>query len=158
MPFISQTLHIDAPPRRVFRCLVGDLTRLGDWWEALSQHSPITTTYRYVGSQMRYSYVLHGIRLKGVYEVVDFVPSRYLFIRTLSGINAVVEIVIDDEGDRSILDIAINYALPGALLGSSTHRPALEAQLEQDISTMLHHLKAAAEGGIPTGQKDSHQS
>jgi uncharacterized membrane protein len=158
MPIISQTLHIDAPHRRVFRCLVGDLARLREWWEALKQHEVISGTPRYVGSRLRYSYMLHGIRLKGIYEVVDFVPSRYLFVRTLSGINAVIEIVIDDEGDHSVIDLAINYALPGTLLGSSTHRPALEAQLEQDISTMLHHLKAAAEGGSSTAQKDSHQS
>lgn len=158
MPIISQTLHIDAPSRRVFRCLVGDLARMATWWDALTQHEVISRTTRYVGSRLRYSYMLHGIRLKGVYEVVDFVPSRYLFIRTLSGINAVLEIVIDDEGDHSILDLAINYALPGALLGSSTHRPALEAQLEQDISTMLHHLKAAAEDGSSTAQKGSHQT
>ncbi len=158
MPIISQTLRIDATPRRIFRCLVSDPPRLMSWWDALTQHELTHAAPRFIGTLLRYAYLLHGLRLKGEYEIVDFVPSRYLFARTLSGISAVVEVVIDDDGAATTLDFALNYALPGALLGSSTHAPALEAQLEQDISTMLHHLKAEAEQHTHPAQKNSQQT
>jgi hypothetical protein len=158
MPVITHTLQIAATPRAIFRALVGDLPRLSSWWAALAQHEIIARTPRFVGSRLRYAYLLHGIRIKGEYEVVDFAPPRYVFIRTLSGIHAVLELVLEDDGTTTTLDLTANYALPGTLLGSSTHRPALESQIEDDLITMIQQLKATVETHQTPTEKDSQQS
>jgi uncharacterized protein YndB with AHSA1/START domain len=155
MPVISQSVAIHTSPKRVFAALVADPARIAHWLKPLTQHEILQREPRFVGTRVRYAYMLQGMRVKGEYTVVDFVPSQYLFLRTLSGMNAALEIVLQPNRGSTTVELALNYALPGALFGSTMHRPALEGQIEQDFSTMLHHLKSILEQEGTPHQKNS---
>lgn len=128
MPRIEQDIVIDASSTRIFDVMTVQMDRTQD-------------------GRSSYGYTLMGIRIKGEYVVVDVQDERYLLLRTTSGIEALIELALQPEATKTRLKLTADYSLPGTLLGSSTHRPALEQQIEGDVAAALGHLKAMAEGG-----------
>jgi hypothetical protein len=123
MPRLITDITIHASPAAVFDHL-------------LALHSEAAGQYRYA---------LLGIRIKGEYELIEQTVPRYLLLRTTSGIEALIELSLESVDDGTHLMLTADYALPGTLLGGSTNRMTLEAQLERDVAAVLYWIKSALE-------------
>lgn len=140
VPRLIQDLTIQVDPATIFSRARECLSLLLQWWEQLEQFD-LSDEHTAENPRFTYTYALLGVSIKGEGERQQYEPPRYLLIRTTSGIRALIELAFEAAGEATHLTITADYALPGALLGSTTHRPALEQQLEADVATALERFK-----------------
>ncbi|MCA9902972.1 MAG: SRPBCC family protein [Anaerolineae bacterium] len=140
MPRLVQDLIIQVDPATIFSRAGKCLPLLIQWWEQLEQFD-LSDEHTAENPRFTYTYALLGVSIKGEGEVQQYEPPRYLLMRTTSGIRALIELAFEGVGNTTHVTVTADYALPGALLGSATHRPALEQQLEADITTALTRFK-----------------
>ena len=145
MPRLVQYLPIQISPTTLFHYAGSHIDHLREWWAQLEQCEITEPTAESEHPHFPYAYQLMGVGIKGEAQIYQCEPPHYLLIRVTSGIRAVIELAFESEGDVTHLTVTADYALPGALLGSTTHRPALEQQLETDIATALERFKTSME-------------
>jgi hypothetical protein len=145
VPRLVQHLTIQAIPATLFQHVSRHIGLLSEWWEQLEQFELAEPTADGEKPRIIYTYRLLDVRIKGEGEIYQYEPPRYLLIRAASGIRALIELAFEADGDATQVTVTADYALPGALLGSTTHRPALEQQLEEDIATALERFKGSVE-------------
>ncbi|MCC6616557.1 MAG: SRPBCC family protein [Anaerolineae bacterium] len=145
MPRLIQYLPIQANSTILFQHASRHLHELYAWWPQLEQCEIVAATAEDERPHIHYTYQLMGIGIKGEAEVYQYQPPHYLLIRATAGIQALIELAFEAEGNVTHLTVTADYSLPGALLGSMTHRPALEQQLEGDIAAALERFKISVE-------------
>ena len=154
MPYAEQSIVIHAPPAAVFDFIVHQPERMPDWWRAFHLHERVTPPPTVVGSISRYAYNMMGVRIKGEHKVIDMEANAHLLIRTLSGIDSMLEFTFAPVDGGTELTIRFDYALPGSVLGGLVNRPAIEQHNERDLIESLNRLKQMLETG-DTSQSSS---
>jgi uncharacterized protein YndB with AHSA1/START domain len=148
MPQVEQSIEIAAPPDTVFALIADQPERIAEWWHEFEQQR-VTPPPTAVGSVARYVYNMMGIRIKGEHEVLQFEAGSHLVIRTVSGLDGMLDyrLAATDEGTR--LTVLFAYSLPGSMLGQRLNRHNMEQKNERDLAQGLENLKALIEGEIP---------
>jgi uncharacterized protein YndB with AHSA1/START domain len=144
MPQVEQSIDIAAPPAAVFALIADEPERIAEWWREFEQQR-VTPPPTAVGSMARYVYNMMGIRIKGEHEVLQIEAGAHLVIRTVSGLDGMLDyrLVAIDGGTR--LTVRFAYSLPGSMLGQRLNAHTMEQKNERDLAQGLENLKALIE-------------
>jgi uncharacterized membrane protein len=145
MPYVEQSIVIQAPPDAVFDVIAHQPERMPEWWHAFEQQTRVTPPPTAVGSVSRYVYNMMGVRIKGEHQVVEMDENVRLLVKTLSGIDSLFEFTFDTVDGGTELTVHVDYALPGSVLGQLLNRLTIEHRNERDLSEGLQHLKQIVE-------------
>lgn len=141
MPYVEQSIVISAPPEAVFELVAHQPERLPEWWPAFEQQERVTPPPTGVGSVARYVYNMMGVRIKGENQVLEMdVPER-LLIKTLSGIDCIIEYFFVGMDGGTEVTLRFDYSLPGSVLGHMLNRLTIEQRNERDLAEGLLNLK-----------------
>jgi uncharacterized protein YndB with AHSA1/START domain len=145
MPQVEQTIDIAAPPDAVFKVIADQPERIAEWWRAFESQQRVTQPPTAVGSVTRYVYNMMGIRIKGEHEVLQMEAGTHLVIRTVSGLDGMLDyrLAVIEDGTR--LTVLFAYSLPGSMLGQRLNRHNMEQKNERDLAQGLENLKALIE-------------
>lgn len=144
MPSIEHALSILAPPVRVFHLLADAPERVAEWWTFYACER-VDAAPTALGHIWRYSFSIMGVRVRGEQQVIEYVPDERIAFRTLTGLDCLWTYSLMAEEGGCTLTLAMEYVLPGSILGQKIHRKAIEQRLHDDLGEALLHLKMIAE-------------
>jgi len=145
MPYVEQSILINAPIDAVFRIVAHQPERMASWWPPIELQRRVTPPPTSLGSISRYVYNMIGVRIKGEHKVIDYVENQHLLVRTTSGIDASFDFTFEPNDDTTRLTIRVDYTLPGAILGQLLNREVLEKKNIDDLQQGLRNLKSLVE-------------
>jgi uncharacterized membrane protein len=148
MPYVEQSISIDAPPEAVFDLIANQPERMPEWWRAFELQTRVTPPPTAVGSVSRYVYNMLGVKIKGEHQVVELDENARLVVKTMSGIDSAFEFTFAPSDSGTELTVRVEYTLPGSVLGQLLNRLAIEQRNERDLAEGLQNLKQIVEAEV----------
>jgi uncharacterized membrane protein len=145
MPYVEQSIVIQAPPDAVFDLVANQPERMPEWWHAFEVQTRVTPPPTAVGSVSRYAYNMMGVRIKGEHQVIEMDENARLLVKTLSGIDSLFEFTFEAVNGGTELTVRVDYAFPGSVLGQLVNRLNIEHRNERDLLEGLQNLKQLME-------------
>lgn len=149
MPQVEQSIEIAASPNTVFALIADQPERIAEWWREFELQQRVTPPPTAVGSVARYVYNMMGIRIKGEHEVLQMEAGAHLVIRTVSGLDGMLDYRFAPTEGGTRLTVLFAYSLPGSMLGQRLNRNNMEQKTGRDLALGLENLKALIEGETP---------
>ncbi len=146
MPQVEQSIDIAAPPATVFALIADQPERIAEWWHEFELQQRVTPAPTAVGSVVRYVYNMMGIRIKGEHQVLQMEDAVHLVIRTVSGLDGMLDYRLVEIESGTRLTLRFAYSLPGSMLGQRLNSHNMEQKNERDLAQGLENLKALIEG------------
>lgn len=147
MPRVEERIFIAAPVEKVFDYIANKPELMPDWWPPMTMQERVTPPPTQLGSVSRFAYNMMGVEIKGEHEVTAFTPNAHLQVTTTSGIQSRFDYHFAPQGDGCELTVAVDYELPGGVLGKLANKVVVERKNVDDLRTGLQNLKRALEGG-----------
>jgi uncharacterized membrane protein len=149
MGHVRETLHIDAPPDRVW-ALGTDPSRYPEWQAGLVEVRDISGPLDRVGSKYTAVYQVMGRRLEGTTEVTKLEPGKLIEERgsIVGGGPAVSTIRIEPLSGGTDMTFELDYELPGGLIGDIANKLFMERAIERQIRHSNENFKALAEAKV----------
>jgi len=145
MPYVEQSIDIQAPVEAVYDMIANQPERMADWWPPIELQERVTPPPTDLGSVSRYVYNMMGVKIRGEHEVLEMIPNEHLRVKTTSGIDSQFDFHFEPSGNGTNLTIRVDYTLPGSVIGQLLNKIAIERKNEQDLEEGLHNLKQIVE-------------
>ena len=145
MPYVEQSIDIQAPVEAVYDMIANQPERMADWWPPIELQERVTPPPTDLGSVSRYVYNMMGVKIRGEHEVLEMIPNEHLRVKTTSGIDSQFDFHFAPSGNGTNLTIRVDYTLPGSVIGQLLNKIAIERKNEQDLEEGLHNLKQIVE-------------
>src|ERR1700741_1890174 len=91
MPFVEQSILIQAPAETVFGLIAHQPERMAEWWPPIELQERVTPPPTAVGSVARYVYNMMNVSIRGEHEVQEMTENQRLVVKTISGIDSAFE-------------------------------------------------------------------
>ncbi|HLY25216.1 MAG TPA: SRPBCC family protein [Aggregatilineales bacterium] len=149
MPRVEKSIVIAAPVAQVFEAVADEPERMVEWWPPIELQERITPPPTQLGSRSRYVYNMSGFRLKGEHRVEQFEPNQALLVKTTSGIDSAFHFIFASaDNDATKLTIAVDYQLPGAIVGQLLNKALIEGENARNLDLGLKNLKKMLETNL----------
>ncbi len=146
MPQVEESIDIQAPVQVVFGIIADQPERMAEWWPPIELQERVTPPPTAVGSISRYVYNMMNVSIRGEHEVMDYKENRHLRVETISGIDSAFDFRFEPlTASSTRLTIAVNYRLPGSVVGQLMNRLVIEERNIKDLQEGLRNLKSMAE-------------
>ena len=146
MARIEQAIVIPAPLEDVF-AFASDYRKWGDWFEGVSEFTPITTITEGNGARYAYKARLLGISVGVETEIHDFRRNEGWKGVATKGVAAQTFWTFRPEGDGTRFTYALEYDLPIPLLGPLVDSMFMKRQWKRIIAKSLENLNRQFIGG-----------
>ncbi len=144
---VSDTIHVDAPPRHVFEYL-----------DDPHNHVEITPSLVDVanieplengGKRADFVYSIAGVKLEG--ELVETVhePDERMTFELRGGLPGEIDIGLEPAGEGTRVTYAAEYEIPGRVL-SRVAEPFVRQYNKRELRTVLENLQTRLAGEPPT--------
>lgn len=144
---VSDTIHVDAPPRHVFEYL-----------DDPHNHVEITPSLVDVenieplengGKRADFVYSIAGVKLEG--ELVETVhePDERMTFELRGGLPGEIDISFEPAGEGARVTYAAEYEIPGRVL-SRVAEPFVRQYNRRELRTVLENLQTRLAGEAPT--------
>jgi len=147
MAHIERSIDIEASPDDVFKVLT-DLDRLPDWSTiTVSTHDAPSGDLK-AGDTFRQTLRVLGRTIDCDWRVTEAdPPNRIAYEATAAG-GAHLRMAqqVRGDGDRSRVELDLDYELPGGFVGELVDRAYVERRNEREAEHSLHNLKDMIEG------------
>ena len=152
MPQVEESIDIAAPVAVVFNLIAHQPERMAQWWPPIDLQERVTPPPTQVGSISRYIYNMMNVSIRGEHEVMAYAENQHLRVETISGIASAFDFRFDSRSDsQTRLTIAVDYRLPGSVVGQLMNRLVIEEKNVKDLQEGLRNLKALAEAEATQG-------
>lgn len=148
MPYVEQSILIQAPAEAVFRLIAHEPERMAEWWPPIELQERVTPPPTTVGSIAHYVYNMMNVSIRGEHEVLEMNENRRLVVKTISGIDSRFEFDFLRENNATRLTIRVDYSLPGSVIGQMVNRLIIEERNQKDLQEGLENLKKIIENEI----------
>jgi uncharacterized membrane protein len=145
MPFVEQSIRINAPVEAVFGLIAHQPERMSEWWPPIELQERVTPPPTTVGSKARYVYNMLNVEIRGEHEVVEMDENKHLVVQTISGIDSAFDFEFQSDDDATLLNIRVDYTLPGSVIGQLMNRVFIEERNLADLQEGLANLKRIVE-------------
>jgi uncharacterized membrane protein len=145
MPFVEQSIRINAPIEVVFDLIAHQPERMAEWWPPIELQERVTPPPTAVGSKARYVYNMLNVEIRGEHEVMAMETNRHLIVQTISGIDSTFDFEFQPDDDGTLLTIRVDYSLPGSVIGQLMNRVFIEERNLADLQEGLQNLKRIVE-------------
>jgi uncharacterized membrane protein len=144
---LEHSVIINLPPEEIF-AYMSDLENLVDWSSVVISARKISPGAIHVGATVRGTFRFLGRWLDVSFEIVECKPSRYLTIKSISGIAPCLFYYRFDsvEGGGTAVSQEIIIHLTGGFLGlpEPVVTSVIHRQIEYDLLTLKDLLEAGA--------------
>jgi len=149
MGHIVNTIHIDAPPERVFE-LGADARRLPEWNTSFVQVKDVTGPLDQVGARYTTVIKVAGRLLDGQWEVVRVEKPTYLETKGTAPAGGRATVISRNEpaGGGTDSTVELDYELPGGFLGGALDAIFVQRAMERDMKHTAENFKAICEAGV----------
>ena len=141
---IKQSIVINLPAEEIF-AYMSDIENLVDWSSATISVRKITPGELHVGAMVRSTIRFLGKWLDITFEIVEYEPSRYLTLKSISGVTPCLfcyQFEPSEDGGTTVSQGTIIHLTGGVLnLAEPVVTSVIRSQLEHDLLT----LKAVSE-------------
>lgn len=146
MPKVSEEVHIDAPPERVWD-VITDPQRIPEYNVTIVEVTEASGRLDEVGARYTAVAKIYGRRLEGTWETTEVLPGRRLVARgsTPGGGQASVISTVEPADGGTRAGVEIEYELPAGFLGAVANKLFVERAVERDVRHSGENLKALAE-------------
>jgi carbon monoxide dehydrogenase subunit G len=151
MAHISSSIHVDAPPERVWEVLA-NVERAPEWQAGTIEVRDIKGSLDEVGGSYTSILKIAGRPLEGHWETTRAERPRLIEFKGTApgGGRATGSQRLEASGHGTDLTFEIDYELPGGFLGQMANKLFVERQLERDANHSLENLKALCESEVMT--------
>lgn len=142
MAKVEGTVHINVPPEQVLETVTNILAlpevipSLEKVWD-IQGHG--------AGCTYQWQYKMSGVSFEGGAEITEATPER-LTLKTSGGIPSTWVWTLAPADGGTDLRLAIEYNLPGSVLGAIADKLVIERQNQKEADQTLANLKARLEG------------
>jgi uncharacterized membrane protein len=148
MPFVEQSILIQAPAETVFGLIAHEPERMAEWWPPIELQERVTPPPTRVGSIAHYVYNMMNVSIRGEHEVVEMAENQRLIVKTISGIDSRFEFDFMPENNATRITIRVDYSLPGSVIGQLMNRLIIEERNLKDLQEGLQNLKQIVENEV----------
>lgn len=155
MPFVEQSIRINAPVEAVFGLIAHQPERMSEWWPPIELQERVTPPPTARGSISRYVYNMLNVEIRGEHEVMAMDENRHLVVQTISGIDSAFDFDFeaDESAEATTLTIRVDYTLPGSVIGQLMNRVFIEERNLSDLQQGLENLKRIVEAEAQNGAR-----
>ncbi|MDQ3553123.1 MAG: SRPBCC family protein [Chloroflexota bacterium] len=151
MSHIARTIEIDRSPEEIFEYLT-DLDRLTEWATMVKETRDLGERPIQQGTTFSQTIKAAGsVEIDCDWHVKQLEPPRHVHYEATApdgGEMQMSQTVTRLDGGRSRVEIALDYEVPGGILGQIADRLVFEGQNEKEADTSLANLKRILEGGV----------
>lgn len=140
---INRSIVIDAPVERVYN-FMDDPCNLPLFWPSMIEAHP-TSLGANGGKNFDWEYKMVGLRVHGASEVTERIPNKRMVTASRKGIESTFTWDYTAEGDKTHLDLHVEYNIPIPLLGQLAEA-VIRKSNEHEADVMLANMKALLEG------------
>ncbi len=141
MPSIHRSISIQAPVDRVFDYLA-DPRNHTEWLPSLVETSEITGSGK--GQRHKWKYKMVGVPLSGESTIVEFVPNQRQVLESKGTTDSTWTFVFESEGNKTTLDLTIDYTIPVPVLGKLAEKLVLKRN-EREIDLAMENIRERME-------------
>jgi uncharacterized membrane protein len=144
---ITESVEIARSPQDVFAYL-DDLTRHGEWQDAIVSIEPVTEGPTRVGTRARQTRRTPGGEKTFTYEVTEHDPPRRSSFRGIDGpLRPVGTVTVEPAGDGSRSRVTLEFDLEGHGIGKLL-APLAKSQARKEMPKNQAQLKERLESGV----------
>lgn len=150
MPRVERSITINVPVEKAYALIADAPERMAEWWPPIELQERVSPPPTALGSVSRYVYNMMGVKIKGEHLVQSIRRNEYLSVKTLSGIDSTFDFSFSPSNNGEVntatrLTIAVDYQLPGAIIGQLINKTLIEGENIQNLEKGLENLKGILE-------------
>jgi uncharacterized membrane protein len=139
---IKKSISIHVPVDEVYRYFE-EPENLPEIWPSIIEVSDVVRSGGELHSY-RWVYKMAGMKFDGESRVIEQIPNQRTVTENKGGIDSTIVTSYQVEGDGTKVEMDVDYAIPGALLGKLA-QPLILKMNEREAETVLANLKARME-------------
>jgi uncharacterized protein YndB with AHSA1/START domain len=149
MGHVINSIHIDAPPERVFE-LITDAQRFPEWGDSVIEVKDVSGPQDRVGASFTAVMKFAGRRVESRFETTRVEKPTYLEQKgTMPGGGDSTAINrLEPAGGGTDAKVELDYELPGGFFGDLADRLFMERAIERGVKHNGDNLKAICEAGV----------
>jgi uncharacterized membrane protein len=151
---VKQSIVINLPVEEIF-AYMSDIENMVDWSSAIIAVRKISPGELHVGATVQSTIRFLGKWLDITFEIVEYEPSRYLTLKSISGVTPCLfcyQFEPSEDGGTTISQGTIIHLTGGILdLAEPVVTNVVRRQLEHDLLTLKDILEARTLTGRTTG-------
>jgi len=151
---VKQSIVINLPVEEIF-AYMSDIANMVDWSSAIIAVRKISPGELHVGATVQSTIRFLGKWLDITFEIVEYEPSRYLTLKSISGVTPCLfcyQFEPSEDGGTIISQGTIIHLTGGILdLAEPVVTNVVRRQLEHDLLTLKDILEARTLTGRTTG-------
>lgn len=143
---VRETLHIEAPPERVWE-LASDCDRIMEWQTGISEIRDCPGRLDVVGARYSWIYKAFGRKLEGTAETTKVERPRLMEQRltTPGGGTGTSTVRLEPAGGGTDMTVDFEYELPGGFFGDMADKLFMERAIDSDLRHSNENFKALCE-------------
>ncbi len=147
MAHIERSIEINRPPEDVFTMLT-DLHQLPHWATTVVETHDVPNVSLQEGSTFRQTVRVAGRNLECEWTVTELDHPRRIAYQASApgGGQLTMQQIVSSTDSGSIVELDLDYELPGGFLGNAIDRLYVERRNEREAEHSLHNLKDLLEG------------
>jgi uncharacterized protein YndB with AHSA1/START domain len=142
MAAIKKSIHIEAPPERVFEYFA-DSRHLPEIWPSMVDVTGIEKMPN-GGERFHWVYKMAGMRFEGDSEPVEFERDRHVVRKSTGAFPSTFDWTFSSENGGTRLDVKVEYEVPQTLL-RKVAEPFVLRLNEREAGMVLENLKDRVE-------------
>lgn len=149
MGHVVNSIHIDAPPERVFE-LISDARRFPEWGTNVIEVKDVSGPQDRVGASYTAVMRFAGRRMEGRWEITRVEKPSYVEQKgtALGGGDATAINRLEPAGGGTDITFELDYELPGGFVGDLADRLFVERAIERGVKHNGDNLKAICEAEV----------
>jgi uncharacterized membrane protein len=142
MPKIAKSISINVPAEKIFDYWT-EPANLPEVWPSVVE---VKDRQRLPngGNFFRWVYKMAGMRFEGTSEDVEYVANQRTVTDLKGGIDSMITVTLEPEGDGTKVAFEVEYTVPVPLLGKLAEAAIVKLN-QNEIELLLANLKARME-------------
>ena len=141
MAKISRNSTVNARVEKVFSYISDPLNQL-EWLPSISSVRDVSGEGK--GQTFSWTYKMAGLPLKGKTETIEYVANKRIGLKTTGGVKSTWTWQFSGAGDKTQVDLAIEYAVPVPVLGKLAEA-LVTRQNAREATLALANIKSRME-------------
>ena len=141
MANISRKSTINARVEKVFSYISNPLNQM-EWLPSITSVRDVSGEGK--GQTFSWTYKMAGLPLKGKTETVDYVANKRIGLKTTGGVKSTWTWQFSGAGDKTEIDLAIEYGVPVPVLGKLAEK-LVTRQNAREATLAIANIKSKME-------------